>query len=568
MKLKKRFCLIIILLLFSSISINFFLTSQINNYEEKFDNERKTIDIIYPKSADTIPLNYINQTATEIYRLFETINFTVDISSFTNVNYTNMQISFTNGSVKTFPMTLEASNTYFASYKPEYNAPLGLQNVSFFIYDENDFLIYDRSTYVNFTIKTNYMANFFPSNNYYIGDTLNASLSLNDFVSNNETFDLAWNVTVVDSDKEITQKNLFDLGNDIVQFKFKIKNETFTKLDEFYYVKVNMTEKISSNIYATYFPFMVLNNIPKIITNSINFSEETIYRTDSYRITLNATDVETLAEDLIVKIIIENPNGDQAYEGILNHDEGNTFTRTFSIPADNPIGKYKVNFTVEDQNGKMGYYITYLDVENKFPKIHSFKTNGISMNDSVTILYGKELIFTFNASDEVGVAYVKVALIDNNNEWFNITKEYTGPETRIIVRTVDLRKGTWFVYVFVTDTDGKTIGLSDDYNLAPQQIKIISDVLSAVLPWITFIVGILLGVLAGIGISYRVIKRRVIEKKTLPSEKKEKVSVRKRHEKKIAKISEEEPIKEEEKEVAEEEKEEKVPYRKIKRKLK
>jgi hypothetical protein len=522
-------------------------------------------DLIAPAAVgDPIPEGDITLSVTEVYRLFESINISVYAPDFRfpTIDRAILEISFTNGSVRTYNMTGFGVEQYEYVYRPEYNAPLGVQNVSFLLYNASYDLLNAHTTFKSFTIKTNYMLTF-NSSEYYVEDILSAELTVNDF----KTFEFDWNITIVDSVNGATQVNLFDLENNLVQFSFMIENDTFDQVDKCYYVKVNMSDVGTSESYPAYFPFDVLNSLPQILPSSINFSLEEVPRTESCDVSLNITDIENIPAELIVKMELEDPNGDKIIINI-DHEEGNLFSDSFSIPANKPIGNYRVNFTAEDLDNGVGYYLTFLTVINNPPEIHSYKINDYSMDESVSVLYGDDLTFTFNVSDVEGIAYITVALINKNNDWYNITNAYTGVNMRIVIRTAELVKGTWYVYIYVTDTDGETTSLTDDYDLAPQQIRIITDLFSGILPWVTFFVGIIFGILAGIAGSYKLAKSRLLEAQKVTPKKKEPKSIKKA-EKKVIKPKKEEPVKEVEKEPEKEEAEkQETAYRKIKRKLK
>jgi len=144
------------------------------------------------------------------------------------------------------------------------------------------------------------------------------------------------------------------------------------------------------------------------------------------------------------------------------------------------------------------------------------------MDEAISILYGNDLIFSkFNVSDVEDVAYIKVALIDENNEWFEVTKSYLGiDDTQITIRTIDLITGVWYVYIYVIDSDGAITSLTDDYDLAPQSIRIIPDVLSGFIPWTTLILGTILGILVGVGLAYRHYKSKFANTQAIIQKKK------------------------------------------------
>ncbi|MBY8986990.1 MAG: hypothetical protein KGD61_00930, partial [Candidatus Lokiarchaeota archaeon] len=199
--------------------------------------------------------------------------------------------------------------------------------------------------------------------------------------------------------------------------------------------------------------------------------------------------------------------------------------------------------------------------------IQGYFINGFSVNQSVSVNYGEDLIFTFDVSDvENTIDYITVSLLDAENNWYNITRKYSGG-LKITIRTEELITGVLLAYISVTDVDGSTTRLHSGYGLAPHEINIIPDLITPILPWIGFSIGLLIGFLAGVGILYKKFKTKYIEtKEALP---------KKPTSKKLSKVQKLAPSKKrvEEKEAEKVEPKEseelsKEPQRKIKRKLK
>jgi len=138
---------------------------------------------------------------------------------------------------------------------------------------------------------------------------------------------------------------------------------------------------------------------------------------------------------------------------------------------------------------------------------------------------------------------------------------------KITIRTEELVTGIWYAYISVTDIDGATTYLNSGYDFAPQEINILPDLLTPILPWISFAIGIIFGVLVGVGILYKKFKTKSVDLKKAPSKK----SAPQKPAKKVKtapsrkKDTEEEIEKAEVQEVKSPSKE---PQRKIKRKLK
>jgi len=127
----------------------------------------------------------------------------------------------------------------------------------------------------------------------------------------------------------------------------------------------------------------------------------------------------------------------------------------------------------------------------------------------------------------------------------------------------------WYIYVFVIDDDGSITGLGSDYNMAPQAITIIPDVLSALLPWIALIIGLVVGIVAGVGAGYYRVKSKFLESQAISTKKKVPTQKKQIPKKKPQPKSEtiDEKAEDKPKVYDKKEPEKKPPQRKIKRKL-
>ncbi len=556
--------------------------NSINNNILNFNNEDIKLNIKTSLGGQgAINWSNIHQNATKIRKIYQSINFTLDVAGFKNngANFTIMEISYNNGSKSDFNMTrIGTTSNYTYTYNPRYYDPLGTHEVHFRVYIaylskplENWTLLNNLTTsaFTNFTIIGNCMA-YLNSSSYERDQYLLADVLILDY----DQFD--WKISVINDIKQKTK--LFDVGQNIFQVCFQI-NGSFSDSNKNYYLEVNITKKSSGVWDASFFSFMVLNSPPQIKVSTISFNPSSIYRAESCRLTVNVTDVENIGSDITVKLTLEDPDGKK---DVYNLDYiGNQFYRkTFSISTSKPAGNYRVNITAIDKNNGMDKYYTILTVKNNPPEIHSYEVNNHTQDEQISINYGDDLIFTFNVSDAEGLAYIKVALLNEENEWFNITRKYTGPDMKIKIRTIDLITGRWYIYVFVTDTDGETVGLDFDYDTAPQEIIIIPDTLSPVLPWLAFFFGLGLGLSLGITVSYFRVKGKIAKGQISPiAEEKEKKakkaknikikpkkqlksSIAQQKEKDVSKIESEKMKKEESK------KSTGTPQRKIKRRLK
>lgn len=554
----------LIFLIFIGVALNIALITQFNNptyrdsYNDLNDDNLKDIKLAQNKIKS---LNYsaITRDKEEIYRLFESVEFTVNVSGFDNVKETFMQIDFSNSSRVEYNMSkIVEPDIYSYVYSPKSYAPLGFQNVSFLIYNTSDILTNSHTTYTNFTIKSNYLANL-NSSEYNRRDTVYGELIVTDY----DVYDFNWNVTVVDTISEASQINLFDIGNNIQQFSFQI-DDRFTQPDKIYYIKINMTDNSPPKKVAAYVPFKVLNSAPQIVISSVNFSLEEFKREEDCRIELNVSDADPNARSSYtnVSLILTDPTGEKLSPILLRNNRDWTFDKTFKINANRPIGIYRATLQAKDQYSGRGTYNTTLIINNNPPEIHDFWINGMTIEERISINYGQDILFTFNISDvENSIAYVTVSLLDENNNWYNVSQKYS--DTMVInIRSVNLITGVWYVYISATDVDGDTTHLTSDFGFAPKEIRIIPDLLTPIMPWITLIMGLIFGVLAGIAFSYKLVKSKSIDKQQIITKeiapKKKKVK-KPKEELKKEEVEEREPEKETEK---------KPPQRKIKRKLK
>lgn len=571
-KNKQIFKSFLVILLFSVIILSIFsiftTLNYFNNNHKNYTNiEDSNLPLNIRPANGQQPLQYslIYQNVSEVYRLFESIEFEIDTSDFTDVDSSIMQINFSNNTVQNFTMEIVgATNNYTYVYNPKYNAPLGFQRVSFFILNETNTQLNTHTTFVNFTISSNYVA-FLNSSEYSQGSSVYGELKVNNF----KTYTFDWNVTVVNNTDESFQLTLFTIGDNIGSFLFQI-NDSFVDYDKNYYVKINMDDSGSTKVAATYLPFKVLNTVPEVIESSVEFSKQEIKRAEECIISLNITDenLETFPENITVRMYLQQPTGQSISPITLTNNNDWTFTTTFSIDIGDAIGIYQVNFEAEDQYGGIGTYSTTLKVLNNFPTLHNYWINGRTINQRISINYGDDIVFTFNVSDvEDTIEYITVGLLDKSNNWYNITKAYE-MDMELIIRSEELLTDVWYVYIAVTDVDGDTTYISSDISLGPKEIRIIQDLLTPIIPWVTLIIGLIFGFLIGIGIVYNRYKSKIAETQLFASKKKE-PSITPTPTKKKP-ISEEKKIEEEDVDIEPSEKGgevKKIPQRKIKRKL-
>jgi hypothetical protein len=508
------------------------------------------------------PLNYssIYQNVTSLNRLFESIYFNVNISGFKNVISTIIQISHRNILFTNYSMNKLNDDEFEFTYTPEYNASLGLYRVNFFVYNQTNYLLNSQTSFVNFTITSNYVGKINQP------DYNRRELADGEFqILNYGLHNFVWDYSIVDNTNSSIQETLFTLGSNIEYFYFEL-NESFTKSSRNYYVKITVTDTFYSQVKAIYLPFTLLDSIPKINEKSVTFSSTKVKRAEDCTVSLNVTDgdmnIDTFPSNITVYAVIQDSQGIKGSPLLMTNNDDWTFDITFSIAINKPIGRYQVIFEVYDQFNVNSTYIVPLTVENNLPKIHGFTVNGINIDQSISVNYGDDIIFRFNVSDvENTIAYITVQLLNERNEWYNLSISYK-EGVELTIRTIDLVSGSWYIYITVIDKDGGVTSLTSDYGYAPKEIRIIPDLLTPVLPWIALLIGVILGVLGGIALVYRYFKSKYVEPQpTTP--KKKRLRVKKKKEEPF-----EEEVEKEEKEPEKEPTEKKPLQRKIKRRLK
>jgi len=575
MKTKKLFFVILFIYVVSGVALSLMAIPDNKNpsiYSNDIAYDDK-IDI--PKSSDPerTPLDpgKIHKNATSVRRAFETINFTVNISAYQGVggNFTEIELNFTGGLSNYFDMApvvpVELYQNHSFEYTPPHNAPLGVCRVSFLIYNAsgskpNWIQLNNHTTYVNITILANVMVGF-NSTGYNRGNFVQADLVLRDDIDK-------WDIYIT-NDLDGYETEEIKVGGQVYQIIHEI-DEWFEEVAKPYYIRVNVSLGIMWHF--SYHEFWVENFNPIIKVSTIKFTPSSVFRTDNCRVDLNVTDEEDKTNYYSVNVwmILEDPEGDMKAYNLTNNKDG-SFKKSFNILSIKPAGEYKVNITAFDSDGGTDTYYTYLTVKNNPPVINNYTINDMSMNKSMRVLYGEDLVFKFDVDDVEGIAYITVALLNQNDEWYNITKAYYEEDFQITIRTIELVRGRWLVYVYVIDTDGKKVGLDFDYLMAPQEIIIVEDLLSIILPLLALVAGLGLGVLIGVGIGYKV-KGRTLQtqptpKKTAPPPKRKQTTKRMLDQQKSAQSKKGTGETQTKEKITPSKEPKKTPQRKIKRKL-
>jgi len=486
-----------------------------------------------------------------IISLFESVKIDLNTSEFNDANYTKIQFEFSDGSTLFEDMTYDVGSNFTYIYTPSYNVPTGYHKIYFQIYNETGELLNENTTCKQIFIDTHYYAATFVSQKLFLNETLDVSLT----ILNISTYEFTYQVSIVNSTESDDQETLKIIpGSNIEWFNLSIKQEDFDIVNKNYYIKVDLTD--SGKTHATYFRFRVLNHNPEIISSTISIPDK-IYRTRDFDISINISDIETNTQNINVSMQLSTPLGIKLNTVTEAGSSTNNFTLTMNIPKNRPVGQYLLNITAQDPDGGVSSYINYIQVLNIRPEIKNYEINGLPRTQQISVFYGDDLTFTFNVSDVDGtIKYITVSLINEEGEWFNITKLYN-QNFEISIRSIDLVRGTWNVYISVTDSNDGTTTLTSDIGTAPQQIRIIPDALGLIMPWVTLIIGLIVGLLIGVAFAYKILQSRG----------RAKIEPEKKEAKKIPSKPREKKPSEAEKEAEEIEEKEKPTKKKIKRRL-
>jgi hypothetical protein len=526
-----------------------------NNILHNFNTENP---IIKPSNGlDPINSTNIYLNDTEIITLFDTVRIDLNTTQYSGVNYTEIQFIFADGTSFTDRMFPSVGTNYTYNFTAPYNIPTGLQKIYFQIYNEVDVILNANETDTTFLVKSNYYNAAFAKEQVYLEDILSVSLSIQNTTEHNFTY----NVAIVDNIDE-PQTNLYipSPADNIDWFNVTVEESIFPDLNRFYYIKVNLTEQTSSKVNATYFPFEVLNQNPTIIESTISYSATEIFRsaTNNCRVSLNITDFEDHPANLTVTLTLSDLFGGNELQYTLSQS-GFNFSTAFYVPFNYPIGTYKATITAEDLNNGVSSYVTDIEVKNNPPQFNLYMINGKLPSQPISVDYGDNIVFGFDITDKDNdIEYITVTLMNEDNQFFTVSTV----NKFLSINSAELEPGTWYISISATDSEGTTINLSSDYGLAPQQIQIEANTLENLMPWITLAIGIIAGLLIGIVIAYKLLKRKRFRE---PSSGEEKKASKEKPEKKRKKA---EGSRDKETEKKEEEKaKEKKPKRRIKRRL-
>ncbi len=498
------------------LSFNLIPLNPITSPNQDYMNTIKSAVIGEPLSLDDISIN-----RSSIYQHFETVNIQVNVSKYDpHENHTEVHLSDLYGNTEVYNMTRVSDDKFSFNYTTSLSPTpqlLGFIHVTFLVYNVSRYVLNDPSTCINFTIKPNVMVMFLPDSTYYKGELLFATLTPDYNSKILYSWD-SWNVSIGD-DSFMPLFNISGYNHGDISFPI---NNSFN-LNKDYYVHVNLINSSDEIFTISYFNFKVENKNPEIIISTIILDSYSILRSgqNNCQIKLNASDLETTNYAFInISMDLEHSLDDIIHLGLLENNGDGSFQLDFHVAYSNPIGNYSIILTVKDNDGGVSLYThtTPLEVRNNPPIIHSYKINGLSLTQGIKIYYSHSITFSFNVTDVEGsIASITVVLIGPNNQ---MIERIVSSDQTVYFSSYELITGTWYVYVYAEDSDGAVVSLTDDYGLAPQAITIIPDLLSAVLPWIALVIGLIIGALVCGGMGYYWIKKRILEGEQLVPKKK------------------------------------------------
>ncbi|MHA1727462.1 MAG: hypothetical protein ACTSWY_01865 [Promethearchaeota archaeon] len=353
--------------------------------------------------------------------------------------------------------------------------------------------------------------------------------------------DLTWNSTIIKVGNPDTplSNSISDEINRSHTFSTGLQDEFLGE----YYIEANISDN-DGDISVSRAYFTVLNNAPIILNYSIEFPEsednELLRISGIMDIEVNVSDIESLLEDLSMEIyaipVGEDESGMISFEVEVGVESN--FKCTASIPANKPIGAYKLYLTVYETSIGNVYspnLIYDFELINNPPdatKIE-YSINGLTPS-SIEYLRFQEfenLLFQINVTDvdPEGIKLIRLCLIDPTGEWmnfsfFNDINHEDCDNKNFTIRARDLKAGQWYVYVYVTDGDETEVGTGVGGVIS---FDIVPDTFSGFLPWLMLIFGSLAGLLIGafaLGYRYISLKREyeayMLNQGVFPSERK------------------------------------------------
>lgn len=521
--------LVVLALLFSSLAIIHLASISNVNF---INDDKKASDSLFPLKSGYPPVDITpsdikfngSTDYAEIRRFYDTINITLHNINETFLKRANfgynlseldiyINVTFANGSLFNYTMEKHLkSNITSWTFSPKISDPVGVYNISFSLFNiSENMLVNTQATNKSFTVLNNMPRSsaYLNATKIYRNEFLKVDISPTDI--EDPLSKLNWSINIIDpSDKVIKA-----IGNNLLTFTQEI-DESF--METIYFrVQINVTD-LDQNTTITEFIFQVINTPPEIPTSLvIVFPSKLIKRvTDTVEITVNVTDTEDSFAKINVSMTLEDTNGVETIYDFTNNVDG-SFDVDFTIPATSPLGRYNIKITATDSKTDTAEHIDFITVINNDPEILGYSINNLSTSSNMTVLYGQDLVFTFNISDVEpieGLGFVCVCLLNPNNEWFNLSIKYS-ENASLTVRTEDLVDGRWLVYIFVIDADGKEVGLKTGLDDAPQEI-VIQTSTSALMTWIAVIIALAFGFVIGF-LVFSVINSR--KKSALPTPK-------------------------------------------------
>ena len=273
----------------------------------------------------------------------------------------------------------------------------------------------------------------------------------------------------------------------------------------------------------TSYPITVFANPP--IFTGVNFNNTAgspssainVKRGASLAVTINGTDIEPNGNTSLVLSFsalepgTNTPIWNPALQNIAPVT-ANTgfFNYTLAFPTSMPTGL--VNLTVQLQDGSGAYADVYqlINIQNNGPIISGFFMNN-QTDTQFIYQQGNPIIFTYNVSDvENQILFVGIQLVYSgtdpsvNISTVNYIIQYNGVGTNITINSQDLPVGIYTVYGFVIDQAGVEMTYKPGYNFS-----VTANTSNTPTLWLFFILGIIIGAIAAIAITYWRISEKI-----------------------------------------------------------
>lgn len=485
---------------------------------------------------------------TSLKRVIQSVNITYN-NSRPNLASSGFEanITFADDSVLLLPMTNTSSapDIWSVVLTPDSKNITGLAEV--YIYPTDVVGGFTNNVPdASFNIENNlpHVSVLMDKNEYYRGETI----SLNFYPSDIEqaVSELTWTISLYRSGSD-TPIETFVENETVFEYSYEIANDT--QLGN-YFINATCWDADERNVDLYYFE--ILNNAPVIdaiqleigesLYNDVESNIISVLRGESFKLRLNATDIDGVFDNFRLTITANDPLTGVAiffseYNNILPNLTKNSwlFEKEVVFPITINIGIIDMNVELREFDSdnetllEKSSQIIQFNLKNNAPEINRVYINGI-YGEPLAFSNTNILNFTFEIVDSEDEGLIALNRENNKEIYAYITlifthtgsgleKEYTIPyqyeeNTIFQLNALDLAAGTWSVQVIVQDTDGLTSDISDPILFEIESEKSVNPMM-----WLMFAVGIILGGVIIFATTYGALKIRVMqESRVTPQE--------------------------------------------------